>query len=301
MIPGSGEYVYDTKIQEKSVITSFGAVISTTKINSHNHYNIANSVYSLNQLQMTCENIEWVSPVVCWFGNKLDASECIIRPAVEFKEKGLKYSEEWIVGKYDRNTAYEITKDEHQNPVYGGSVNDASVVRYLIELKLRKLKIMFNPMFFLDVPQKPWRGKLTCEAEYISRFFQREHGYNDFIIHYANLVKDHVDVFLIGSELIGLTKINTANTFPAVDELIKLAQKVKQIVGPNVLVSYAADWSEYHHTDGGWLTSIRFGLQKISILLVLTHIFLLLILHHQQLLLKKLQSVGQKAKDMTIT
>ena len=111
---------------------------------------------------------------------------------------------------------------------------------------------MFNPMFFLDVPQKPWRGKLTCEAEYISRFFQREHGYNDFIIHYANLVKDHVDVFLIGSELIGLTKINIANTFPAVDELIKLAHAVKQIVGPNVLVSYAADWSEYHHTDGGW-------------------------------------------------
>ena len=252
MIPGSGEYVYDTKIQEKSVITSFGAVISTTKINSHNHYNIANSVYSLNQLQMTCENIEWVSPVICWFGDNLDANKCIIRPAVEFKEKGLKYSEEWKVGKYDRNTAYEITKDDHQNPIYGGSVNDASVIRYLIELKSRKLKIMFNPMFFLDVPQKPWRGRLTCEAKYISKFFQQEHGYNDFIIHYANLVKDHVDAFIIGSELIGLTKINIANTFPAVDELIKLAHTVKQIVGANVLVSYAADWSEYHHTDGGW-------------------------------------------------
>ncbi len=252
MIPGSGEYVYDTKIQEKSILTTFGAAISTTKINSHNHYNIANSVYSLNQLQMTCENIQWVSPVVCWFGNSLDANECIIRPAVEFKEKNLRYSEEWIVGKYNRDTAYEITKDEHQNPVYGGSVNDASVVRYLIELKSRKLKTMFNPMFFLDVHAKPWRGKLTCEARYISNFFQREHGYNDFIIHYANLVKDHVDAFIIGSELIGLTKINSDNRFPAVDELIKLAQKVKQIVGTNVLVSYAADWSEYHHTDGGW-------------------------------------------------
>jgi hypothetical protein len=56
---------------------------------------------------MTCENIEWVSPVICWFGDNLDANKCIIRPAVEFKEKGLKYSEEWKVGKYDRNTAYE--------------------------------------------------------------------------------------------------------------------------------------------------------------------------------------------------
>ena len=100
-------------------------------------------------------NIQWVSPVVCWFGNSLDARECVIKPAIEFKENDLRYSEEWIVGKYNRNTAYEITKDEHQNPIYGGSVNDASVVRYLIELKSRKLKIMFNPMFFLDVPQKP--------------------------------------------------------------------------------------------------------------------------------------------------
>jgi hypothetical protein len=164
----------------------------------------------------------------------------------------LRYSEEWIVGKYNRNTAYEITKDEHQNPIYGGSVNDASVVRYLIELKSRKLKIMFNPMFFLDVPQKPWRGRLTCKAQYIINFFEKEHGYNDFIIHYANLVKDHVDAFIIGSELIGLTKVNVDNVFPAVDELIKLAQKVKQIVGPHVFVSYAADWSEYHHTEGGW-------------------------------------------------
>lgn len=111
---------------------------------------------------------------------------------------------------------------------------------------------MFNQMFFLDVPQKPWRGRLTCKAQYIKNFFEREHGYNDFIMHYANLVKDYVDSFIIGSELIGLTKINVTNVFPAVDELIKLAQKVKQVVGPGVFVSYAADWSEYHHTEGGW-------------------------------------------------
>ncbi|GAB4167822.1 MAG: hypothetical protein Tsb006_6690 [Rickettsiaceae bacterium] len=72
------------------------------------------------------------------------------------------------------------------------------------------------------------------------------------LLHYANLVKDHVDAFIIGSELIGLTKVRIGKSFPAVDELIKLAQQVKQIVGPRVLVSYAADWSEYHHTEGGW-------------------------------------------------
>ena len=44
-------------------------------------------------------------------------------------------------------------------------------------------------------------------------------------MHYADLVKDYVDSFIIGSELIGLTKINVTNVFPAVDELIKLHKK----------------------------------------------------------------------------
>ena len=252
MIPGTGEYVYDTIVQEKSVIATFGAVIDNRKINCHNHYNIANSLYSLNQLQATCANIKWISPVVCWFGNSLNISDCIIRPAVEFKEPNIVFSEEWIVGKYNRQNAYEITKDEFRNPIYGGSVNDASLIRYLMELQRRQLKVMFNPMFFLDVPGKPWRGKLSGDARVVENFFKQEHGYNDFILHYANLVKNHVDAFIIGSELIGLTSIKVGDNYPAVDELIKLAQKVKQIVGANVLVSYAADWSEYHHTEGGW-------------------------------------------------
>ena len=252
IIPGSGEYVYDTKIQKKTILAPSGAEIFTTTINSHNHYNIANSIHSLNQLQMTCQNIKWVSPVVCWFGNSIDAKNCAIKPAVEFKDENLAYTEEWLVGGYNRQNAYEITKDNHKNPLYGGSVNDASVIRYLIELKQRNLKIMFYPMFFLDVPEKPWRGRVSSDPEYIRDFFQRKHGYNDFILHYAQVVKDHVDAFVIGSELIGLTKIRNGDKFPAVDELVELAQKVKQIVGSQVLVTYAADWSEYHHTDGGW-------------------------------------------------
>ena len=68
MIPGSGEYVYDTVIQKKQIITQNGSVKCEKVINSHNLYNIANSIHSLNQLKNTCENIEWVAPVVCWFG-----------------------------------------------------------------------------------------------------------------------------------------------------------------------------------------------------------------------------------------
>ena len=252
MIPGSGEYVYDTLIQQKTRYTPSGEILSQTNINSHNHYNIADSIHSLNQLQMICEKVEWISPVVCWFGNSTDVKDCIIRPAIEFRNEDIFYSEEWRVGKYNRQTAYEINKDEHNNPIYGGSINDASVLRYLEEIRRRNLKIMFYPMFFLDVPNKPWRGRVTGRPEDVPNFFHREHGYNDFVLHYANLVKGRVDAFIIGSELIGLTRITYGKKFPAVDELLNLANQVKQILGKDTLVSYAADWSEYHHTEGGW-------------------------------------------------
>ena len=252
MIPGSGEYVYDTVIQQKIILAKFGSEICREPINSHNHYNIANSLHSLDQLQMTCQNIEWISPVVCWFGNNVDAKDCIIKPGFEFNQEDICYTEEWHVGHYTRDNAHQVSRDEHRNPHYGGSVNDASVVRYLVEIKRRNLNIMFYPMFFLDIPRKPWRGRVTSAPEYIRNFFRREHGYNEFILHYAHLVKDHVDGFVIGSELIGLTRVREGDKFPAVDELVELARMVKEVVGPNVIVTYAADWSEYHHADGGW-------------------------------------------------
>ena len=253
MIPGSGEYVYDTIIQKKVILGPNDSVIAEKTLNSHNLYNIPNSVHSLNQLGGICENIEWVAPVACWFGDSLNLSECLIRPAVEFKDDYVRYGEEWIVGEYNRNSAYEITKDQNNNPRYGGSINDQSILRYLTELRSRNYKIMFYPMFFLDVDKKPWRGHLTGNPNEVANFFHKKHGYNEFILHYANLVKNHVDAFIIGTELIGLTKICDNNhNYPAVNEFVALAEKVKNIVGNNVLVSYAADWSEYHHTEGGW-------------------------------------------------
>lgn len=251
MIPGSGEFVYDPVIQYKTIHNLSGLVIDKKPINSHNHYNIANSVHSLNQLKLTCENVKWIAPVACWFADSLDIARCKIKPAIEFNDPHTEYSEDWCVGKYDRKNAHLISRDSGGNPTYGGSINDASLIRYLQLLRAQGLKIMFYPMFLLDTERKPWRGHLTGAASAVSNFFNKPEGYNNFILHYANLVKDHVDAFVIGTELIGLTQIRSGNNFPAVDEFVKLAERVKTIVG-NVLVTYAADWSEYHHTKGGW-------------------------------------------------
>ncbi|WP_425363496.1 glycoside hydrolase/phage tail family protein [Candidatus Tisiphia endosymbiont of Hybos culiciformis] len=253
IIPGSGEFVYDCLVQYKTITNSLGSIISKKPINSHNYRNIADSVYSLEQMKIICPNIKWVAPVVCWFGDSLDIKNCTIKPAVEFNDPHTQYSEQWQVGKYLRDTARLVSRDADNFPKYGGTVNDASITRYLQELKRRNFKIMFYPMFFLDVWQKPWRGHLTGSVSSVVDFFNKDEGYNDFILHYAELVKDHIDSFVIGSELIGLTSIRDQhNNFPAVIELIKLAKLVKKIVGNNVLVTYAADWSEYHHTKDGW-------------------------------------------------
>lgn len=93
-------------------------------------------------------------------------------------------------------------------------------------------------------------------TEAVSHFFSE---YSKFKLHYASLeynglkLKDVIHGFLIGSELEGLTKYrNSANQFPAVNEFINLAGKTREVLGEKVKISYAVNWSEYHHSDDGW-------------------------------------------------
>jgi hypothetical protein len=252
MIPGSGEFVYDTIIQSK-IYAEFGVTITSQKINCHNPAKIANALYSLDQLQQYCPDLEWIAPVATWFCNDLDIAKASIYPAVEYKDANTSTTEEWRVGKFTRANARMVSRNELDQPNYGGSVNDASLVRYLQEIKKRGLKILFYPMFFMDVPMKPWRGHVKGNISAIPAFFNKEDGYNNFILHYANLVAPYVDAFIIGSELIGITSItDNRGNYPAVDEFVKLAAKVRKVMGEKVLLTYAADWSEYHHTAGGY-------------------------------------------------
>ena len=75
-----------------------------------------------------------------------------------------------------------------------------------------------------------------------------EWSYRRFILHQAALcaAAGGVESFCIGSEMRGLTQIRGANnSFPAVAALVELAAEVRLILGPDVKISYAADWSEY--------------------------------------------------------
>jgi hypothetical protein len=75
-----------------------------------------------------------------------------------------------------------------------------------------------------------------------------EWGYRRFILHQAALCKaaGGVESFCIGSEMRGLTQLRgLGNSFPAVQQLIDLAAEVRALLGPEVKIGYAADWTEY--------------------------------------------------------
>lgn len=256
LIPGSGEFVYDTAIQHKisgeAVGGSFAQTGNRVPINMHNADGLANAILALNQMQKTLPNLEWVSLVVTWFGTSLDAGDCEIWPGVEYQSGGTTTPDEWGVAGHSRATAHQIALVD-ESPRYGGTPSDASVLSLIGEMKKRGLKVMFYPMFFMDMNDKPWRGRVTGSPADVAGFFTKAKGYNAFINHYATLVNGEVDAFVIGSEMIGLTKVSSEpGIYPAVDELVSLATSVKATLGVGTVVTYAADWSEYHHTEGGW-------------------------------------------------
>ncbi len=256
LIPGSGEFVYDTQTQYKiGGTTASGSLVQSgfqTVLNQHTAEGKANVDVALDQLQQTFPNLEWVGVVVNWFGTSMDIASCEIWPSVEYQANVATTPDDWQVAGLTRATARQIGSDGGKLR-YGGTPDDGSIVRLLTGLRNRGLKIFFYPQMLMDISGKPWRGNLTGSASQVNTFFTKTRGYNAFIQHYATLVAGKVDAFAIGTEMRDLTKItSSAGVFPAVSKLMTLATSVKATLGASVKVTYAADWSEYHHTDDGW-------------------------------------------------
>ncbi|RJE81223.1 glycoside hydrolase/phage tail family protein [Paracoccus sp. JM45] len=149
-----------------------------------------------------------------------------------------------------------------------------------------------DPYGATEQPVMPWRGRVTtaiapgragtqdltqAAVDQVSRFFGQanrddfrtsdetviysgpdEWSYRRFILHYAHLcaLAGNTDAFLIGSEMVAMTQIRgPQNSYPAVAALKVLAADVRAILGPDVKIGYASDWSEYfgHHPGGGEL------------------------------------------------
>ncbi len=259
LIPGTGEFVYHTKKVTKYNIrgTSSGDILmqeTAFPMNYNNNTQNTNVIVALDNLKKQLPKLEWISLVVCWFADNTDVALSSVYPACEFNEfDRVSHPYKWSVKGVIRQYSRVVGKDVEGNLRYGGTPSDDSIVELLKELKLRGYKVHLLPMLMMDIEGKPWRGRMTGSASSIHNFFHKADGYNAFIKHYAELTKGYIDAMSVGTEMVGLTKINDGqNQFPAVDEFSNLVDDIRAIVGSNVKLTYAADWSEYHHTEGGF-------------------------------------------------
>lgn len=279
MIPGSTEHGYaSVPVTEE---TGFGQmrVINRNLSGAYTDWRA-----SLDELQALCPNLEKVALVVSWFGTDMRAQHCRIVPGVEVEAR-VNESTPWQVGPHHRGNAHLLSK-RGGGPAYGGTPSDASVRQALTDIKNRGLKACLYPFIMMDVPEGNalpdpyggseqavygWRGRITCypaigqsgsvdktsaARAQAANFLTRSDGYRRMVLHYANLSAEvgGIDLFLIGSELRGLTQLRDENnSFPFVDGLVTLAQDVRAIVGSQTRITYGADWSEYfgyHPADG---------------------------------------------------
>ena len=232
---------------------------------------------SMDDLQETCPSCDWAALVVTWFGTDLRASHCYVRPQVISHEKRTS-PEVWSVAGLTRRTASAVSQ-YNGYPAYGGTPSDETIIRAIKDLKRRGLKVLFYPFVMMDVPQNnrlpnpaggtgqpayAWRGRITCypqsidgtiaAAAQMARFFNGSGtssnprwGLGHMIKHYAELCAKAggVEAFLVGSELVGLSRVRSARGFyPFAQHLRALARDVRQYL-PSTEISYAADWTEY--------------------------------------------------------
>lgn len=131
-------------------------------------------------------------------------------------------------------------------------------------------------------PAHPWRGRIVCDpapghpgtadgtadcraqvealfgtaapddflrlGTFVLYLGPAEWSLRRMVLHYAHLAvaAGGVEAILIGSEFAALTRLtDDTGAFPAAEALAALAADVKAVVGEDILVSYAADWTEY--------------------------------------------------------
>jgi hypothetical protein len=295
IIPGATEFGYQPNAQ---VSVSWPG----SSINENRHQLTAATDWtaSLDALQALCPNLTSVALVVTWFGSDLRADSCTITPKVDLGFKTI--GPDWSVAGLTRGLAPVVSSFNGQ-AAFGGTPSDAAVIAAIQDLRARGLSVTLYPFVMMDIPHGnsladpytgsvgqpayPWRGRITCDpapgqpgspdgtaaaGTQIASFFgstsppATEWSFRRFILHYAQLCAQAggVDAFLIGSELVALTRVRSASgAYPAAQALATLAADVKAIHGTQTKLSYAADWTEYGaHVPGGG-SEVRFPLDVV--------------------------------------
>ncbi len=269
LIPGAGEFILATE----PVFRRDGLTRSTVE-NVHQSKSLTDISVSIDQLEMTFPNLKRVNLVVGWFGDDLRAGHCRVKPGVEVRDKTTAPLT-WSAAGLDRASAHLVSTHEGA-PAYGGTPSDESVRRAVAALKVKGWEVTLYPFVFMDIAPGnglpdpygateqaayPWRGRLRGEdgpdaGNQVAALFGGPEGWGlrRLALHYARLAAETgADGLLIGSEMRGLTWTRDADGgYPAVEAYRTLAAECRAIVGPDVALSYAADW-EYasHRPDDG--------------------------------------------------
>jgi len=253
VIPGATEFGYDPQVR----VRRLGRGATGTE-NAHVSALVSDWTLSLDKLQALCPNLEHVALVVSWFGDDLRCGECAVRPKVEAADREVKDAA-WGVAGLSRGSA-QVVSQHDGGPAYGGTPSDDAVRAAIADLRARGLAVTLYPMLLMDIPADnamgqpayPWRGRIAPEvggvAAQVSAFMGTSFGwgYRRFIRHYAALAQSAgADGLVIGSEMVGMTTAGVGEGFPFVAALVGLAAEAR-VIAPDVDLTYAADWSEYH-------------------------------------------------------
>jgi len=307
LLPATGEWTYDSvPYQGMRPATPAFAQLN---LNCNPAGTRTDCDYSLDRLQQQFPDCGTVALVVAWFGNSTDAATCHIYPSTTFIGGAFeKYSggswvaDNWRVSSLTQTSVGLVAIPANGgSAIYGGTPSDQSVVRCIQDLKARGFRVVFYPFLLMTCAGLPWRGRIayspdvssaatTAVATFLgsaaaSNFTRdatnltvaysgspTDYTYRRMILHYANLVvlAGGVDLFLLGSELVGLETIRgpawtRAGTtggdgrvtwdYPFVAGLMQLSDDVRGVFdaasltkdtsGLHNLISYAADWSNW--------------------------------------------------------
>ncbi|MDF1716184.1 MAG: glycoside hydrolase TIM-barrel-like domain-containing protein, partial [Antarcticimicrobium sp.] len=248
IIPASGEFVYATENVREQRFPGHERALNAWSGEAR-----ADFLVSLDQLESDLPNVSRAALTVGWFGTSIEAGACEIHPGVETRERvTVPYA--WQVAGVARGDAFVISRDEDGHPNYGGTPADRCVIGAIQEMRARGLSVTLSPFLFMDCAGFPWRGRIGVSTDgtaaarsEIDSFMNGANGFRHFILHHAELAAEAggVEAFLIGSEMVGLSRVRDATgAFPFVEALVALAAEVKAIL-PGAQISYGADWTEY--------------------------------------------------------
>jgi hypothetical protein len=250
--PGYGEFAYDIQIAYRKYYSKFELGIiyhdHQDQINMNASNQKSDMYVSLEHMFEQFPKLQWVTINIAWYTNSANISDALVYPTCEYREGMYSSPNDWSVATYNRSNARIAAISIHGNFIYGGTPSDCSILSLVAELKKRNIKVMICPVLLVEDDNKTWRGYIGGEDKYLDKFYNGANGYVAFMSHYANLLKDHINGFVLGSQMQRLNKSVHGKLM-----LKKLAQHVKNIFAHrNIIVTYGADVAEYADLSDLW-------------------------------------------------